>query len=462
MKKLFGTILGFVLLCGIMLFSASCEKKPPEPDGTELSSKSMTREGDTFYLTVPNSTENISFDGEFTVLEGAEIQISSSEDFSSTLNIFKVRLSRGNNNYYVAVKNGEAESRYKVVIRRRPLYTVSFETDGGGVILPQVIEEGKNLIEPELVPAKIGCSFSGWNYDFSKPIECDITVTAQYTVDEDMRDFEFVSDGQSCTVTGMRNIPTKLVIPDKVTHIGDRAFYYCKKLTEIDIGDGVREIGTSAFEGCINVTKLTIGESVNEIGVRAFLNCHSLTEITVPEGVSTIAEYAFMDCEALVRITLPESLTTLGGYVFKGCTALPEITVPKGITQINTEAFYKCRNLKKVNFPAGLISIEDSVFYECVMLEDVTLPDGLRRIETWAFKGCKGITEIVLPDSVVGIRRGAFEDCSSLKNVFFQRTDWWFIWDTPIPSDILADPESAAVALTDTYLSKNLQYYPQT
>ena len=75
MKKILGTLLGFILLCGMMLFTASCEKDSvdtPDLSGTEISSKSMTLDGDTLSISLPNATETFSFYEDITIAKNAK------------------------------------------------------------------------------------------------------------------------------------------------------------------------------------------------------------------------------------------------------------------------------------------------------------------------------------------------------------------------------------------------------
>ena len=45
-------------------------------------------------------------------------------------------------------------------------------------------------------------------------------------------------------------------IPDSVTNIGKRAFYFCNKMKNIVIGSNVNHIGDSAFENCSKLTEI--------------------------------------------------------------------------------------------------------------------------------------------------------------------------------------------------------------
>ena len=66
-----------------------------------------------------------------------------------------------------------------------------------------------------------------------------------------------------------------------LTSIGNLAFYYCSKLTTIEIPYTVTSIGDIAFFNCTSLTALTIHKNVTSIGRNAFSICNGLTAITV-------------------------------------------------------------------------------------------------------------------------------------------------------------------------------------
>jgi hypothetical protein len=67
---------------------------------------------------------------------------------------------------------------------------------------------------------------------------------------------------------------TKIVIPDNIKRIDNRAFYNCESLKEITIPNSVTSIGDEAFSWCISLTSITIPNSVKIIGNEAFHNCY--------------------------------------------------------------------------------------------------------------------------------------------------------------------------------------------
>ena len=136
--------------------------------------------------------------------------------------------------------------------------------------------------------------------------------------------------------------PTKLVINDGVTSIGDEAFFNCDGLVEVIIPNSVTIIGNSAFFQCTNLTSITLGA-----------------------GVTSIYDYAFEGCTSLVSIKIPDSVIDIGDGVFSGCTNLTSITIGNSVTSIALFAFFQCTNLTTITIPESVIYIDDLAFDGC-------------------------------------------------------------------------------------------------
>ncbi len=117
-------------------------------------------------------------------------------------------------------------------------------------------------------------------------------------------------------------------IPNSVTTIRDRAFYYCSDLTG----------------------KLTIPDSVTAIGDRAFFSCSGLTNLTIGNGIATIGSFVFGRCDGLTNLKISSSVTTIGENAFFVCDSLTSVIIPAGVTNIAYRGFYDCGSLTAVYF----------------------------------------------------------------------------------------------------------------
>ena len=105
---------------------------------------------------------------------------------------------------------------YTVVIRRRPMYSVSFNVNGGTSVSSQTIEEDYFATEP--TTERKGYTFDKWDYDFSKPIIKDTTITASWNIItyNVYYDLNVPSDSISKDVDNSMNVAT-YTVEDAIT-----------------------------------------------------------------------------------------------------------------------------------------------------------------------------------------------------------------------------------------------------
>lgn len=239
--------------------------------------KTLTVDGNKVYGKVSNDTQTFSFIDEIQTAGVTKYVVSLDVYGSQQVATKVVPLNVGDNLVYVIeLSDGEPQTVYEVTIRRKPLYTVSFDTNGGTAVDSQVVEE--DSIIPAPVTTKIGYTFINWNFDFSQPITENTIITAKFKVKDEMSNFNFNSSVAECTITGVKDKTiSEIIIPDYVTSIGDSAFANCGGITSITIGNGVTYIGNSAFKYCTELTNVTIPDGITYIGYSAFEYCFKLT-----------------------------------------------------------------------------------------------------------------------------------------------------------------------------------------
>ena len=158
---------------------------PTEPDLTKaeiVSAPLFTIDGQNLSLTVSNATESFSFINQITVSEKATWQISTDIYGVNSIPTKTVPLKIGDNTFYLLVTSGDTNNinLYTVKIRRRPIYTVTFDTANGTAIATQRIEENSLATAPTTIPQRTAYTFAKWNFDFSRPIMGNTVVTAEW------------------------------------------------------------------------------------------------------------------------------------------------------------------------------------------------------------------------------------------------------------------------------------------
>ena len=230
---------------------------------------------------------------------------------------------------------------------------------------------------------------------------------------------------------------TSIQIPNSVTSVGDGAFYYCKNLTSIVVDSGntiydsrngcnaiIETASNTLIAGCKNTI---IPNSVTSIGEKAFYFCFSLTIIEIPNSVTSIGDLAFWYCSSLTSIKIPNSVTTIGKNAFSSCKSLTSIVVDAGNTKydsrndcnaiIETASNTLILGCKNSKIPNSVTSIGEKAFYYCSSLTSIEIPNSVKGIGSMAFYDCENLISIEIPNSVTFISNYAFTGCDNLTKI---------------------------------------------
>ena len=161
----------------------------------------------------------------------------------------------------------------------------------------------KYISIPKSVICLNGNPFAGWN----GKLEC---LSPNFVYEDDVL---FNKDKSRIISFRNRNVKS-YVVPSSVTSI-DRAFSWCRSLSEIVIPSSVTSIGDWAFYGCDSLLEIVIPSSVTSIGDCAFWDCYSLLEIVIPSSVTSIGDSAFNECKFTDNLK-QELISRFGDKIF--------------------------------------------------------------------------------------------------------------------------------------------------
>lgn len=218
-----------------------------------------------------------------------------------------------------------------------------------------------------------------------------------------------------------------ITLPSSIRKISDYAFFNCRKMTKIVAGSTaspspIREIGNSAFENCIQLkynesspNQRVIFPQTEKIGDRAFYGCTALTQINIPASLEYVGQAAFAFATNLNTVSFgATTLTTLSKDMFMGCTALTSFTVPKSVTTFDGNPFTDCTRLTLITAEQGhetfagkvidgtqrmLVTMDETeiVLFPTGKTGSYTIPVSIMKVGDYAFYGTR-LDAVIVPD----------------------------------------------------------------
>ena len=197
----------------------------------------------------------------------------------------------------------------------------------------------------------------------------------------------------------------------------------------------VKDMEESVFEDCRHLTNVVLPNTMTELPKRAFYYCFQLKSVTLPASLEKIGGYAFVS-SGIESISIPPTVSSLGNSAFKNCMQLTNVSLPAGITIIPNSCFSGCAQLTNVKIPSTVTTIVEYAFSTCCRLSSITIPSNVALIGEFAFKDCSGLQSIKC-------ERRTPADLSGTSNVFFELTK--YICTLYVPSGCKEAYSNAAV-----------------
>ena len=212
-----------------------------------------------------------------------------------------------------------------------------------------------------------------------------LTVGSKTGFDATMDDHEAGNRAEWC-IQPFNSYITKVVVLDKVTWIGDYAFWNLPNLKEVELASSVEVIGNYAFSGS-GLETIVIPDTVTSLYSHIFDGCSKLKNVTLPQGAN-VGDGMFANCGSITDLDIFDGIKSFGAGAFSGCSGLVDVTIPNSVTSVGSSCFSGCGNLKRLVFSDNIKTVPNSVCRGCGNLEEVVIGSGVTYIDNYAFNGC--------------------------------------------------------------------------
>ena len=227
---------------------------------------------------------------------------------------------------------------------------------------------------------------------------------------------------EGTTLVKARVWEAEFIVPEHITRIADKAFYWNEDLETITLPSSIIEIGNEAFADCkklkfVNLHQLT---ELTTIGDQAFAFCANLklhdSSFFKLSKLKHIGSCAFMD--TAIEHVHCVSAEFVGASAFAGCKELKSASFFQCKATFEGDTFTECSSLTEVFLPDNLTEIPFGMFSRCESLREIHIPAGVRKVCEYAFSGCRSLTEVSMMGPVESIGKSAFSFCSGLSKDF--------------------------------------------
>ncbi|KAK8898945.1 hypothetical protein M9Y10_001237 [Tritrichomonas musculus] len=340
-------------------------------------------------------------------------------------------------------------------INNNSIHSVSFADDSEVQFIGQNVFCNSS-IQSFSIPASLKQIPEGWC--------CDVRKLTKLSVSPSNPNFEYYDnkiliskrDNEEIIIFANRNI-REIVIPSKVTRIGEFSFSDCFKLLSIQFSNDpqIRSISKNAFLYS-SLNEFFIPESVVEIEegwcheTRKLVNLHisqnnenfsylekkilisknknkfvlfarrDIQNALIPSDIKKIGNCAFEHCHCLssFRFENHPLIEEIGVRSFLSCWFLNDLHfIPKGVKKIGEYAFYSCKKLGYLCFEPGneIKKFNSNSFGWCFNLFSITsIPESLVEIDTRSFLSCVSLVSLEFLGEDIKLVSETFNNCTHL------------------------------------------------
>ena len=438
-----------------------CDYITVKPLGLELQSSvfNIDKSNKTGYLKVANAVTDYDFSDKFTVANGAKFDVCTDKQCNNKIASKKTDIVAGDNIFYILVTNGNDVASYTITLRRRPLYAVTFNANGGTAVNSQSIEEDTIISEP--VTTRAGYTFISWSYDFTQPIMEDTDITANWSANTDTAyKVEYYLENledNNYTLIETENLQgtTDTTATAEIKTHDHFTFNENKSISSGNVsGDGslvlkvyyTRNIYTlsnekPAYGEITNATTKKYGNDKIDSVATEYMGCEFLGWYNGEELLSTAKEYTFtIENNVTAKFKVKDEMSNFNFFSsVDTCNitglkdkTVPEIIIPDYVTSIGSDAFRGCNSLASITLPFIGASRTENSGYEKVFgyIFGYTTTSSSSSVsgatyQYYYYNDNKyyhyyipaSLKTVILSDSVTSIGSFAFYNCSGLISI---------------------------------------------
>ena len=233
---------------------------------------------------------------------------------------------------------------------------------------------------------------------------------------------------------------SEIVFPSTLINVGNYAFYENRSYAEITLPSNTKTLGSYAFARGYQLALIKLPDSIETIGTNCFyrdedkmihpnvtiefyynkgvicaniLDGQLMHNIIVDDQIFSIGDYAFANASNLTFVSLPDSISTFGSNVFKGNNRI-KIIIRNYDGKIDDEV-YKEKLLTAIDLIVDNTEIGDYAFYGSTGLKTLTI-NGASNVGDYAFSTCTGLQTVLVNDKC-DVGDYAFYKCTGLQKV---------------------------------------------
>ena len=358
-------------------------------------------------ISLSNATETYSFINQITVSDYATWTISTDIYGINTIVTKTIPLAIGDNVVYLLITSGDGNniSLYTMTIRRRPIYTVSFNTGIETTVPNQYIEETYCASEP-IALHRDGYKSYAWDHSFENPIMQETTINAIWTPNTNTKyQVEYYHQN-------LENDDFSLITTDTLEGTTDTIINAnIKEYQHFTLNETISTLSGNLNGDESTVLKVYYNRNSYKVTISSTAN------VTINNPIDGYYKYGY---------TIPSTTATFNNFLgydylgwFKNDVYISDHTIPS--FGVNETVEYIAKDKIRDDISSFAFT---STTKECIItgllnktLTDVDLPNYATEISEQAFSNCNNLTNIKIPNSITGIGSGAFTGCSSLESM---------------------------------------------